>query len=340
MKSNKILLSILAFLVIGGGLYFFSQTNLQNFSAGKSSPTVKFSKLIGTEDFEIFPLFYVTISPDNKYLLYFSKSGKVNSFGYDEDDYNLNAIDLKSNKKFIIDKQDIFGGQLAIAFSRECWSTDSRFCVLPVGHPIKELPSGSEWQTKENFIEMYKSQPSIKVTWLDGTLLAKDVLNEKDQSVGLLNNAPDIIIDFTGQKPSLIKQYFNVSKYDISKKSSVRKTFDSLTNGIFTCSDCGTNIILEKKIDSNHHSDEYYSPNNLYVASLVTKEISGTFVSSPKLYIERLSDHKKIFVGENVYKLIWTSDSNSIYVYKCESGGACGSSSADAIYKVDLSIVF
>ena len=142
------------------------------------------------------------------------------------------------------------------------------------------------------------------------------------------------------QKPNLIKQYFNVSAYDTSKKISTRKTFDSLTNKIFTCSDCDTNIILGKRFDSNHHSDEYYSPNNLYVASLITKGTSSTFVSPPEFYIERLSDHKKILVGENVYKLVWTSDSNFIYVYRCESGGACGSSPTDAIYKVDINTLF
>ncbi len=275
MKSNnKILLFLLVLLVIGGVLYFFFRTKPQNLSNEQDNQAGRFSKLIGTEDFLNLPGFYFTISPDNKYLLYFSKGGKIHPYGYNEDDYNLNAINLNSNQKFIIDKQDIFGSQLTVNLSHGCWSTDSKFCVLP------------------------------------------DI---------------NIVIDFTGQKPNLIKQYM----------SATRKTSDSLTSGTFTCSDCGTNIILGKTFDSNHHGDEYYSPNNLYIASLVKKEIFGRggFVSPPEFYIERLSDHKKILIGENVYKLAWTSDSSSIYVYKCESGGGCGSSS-DALYKVDVSTLF
>lgn len=263
-----------------------------------------------------------SISPDNKWLVFFEY--KYPFF----DQYNFIALNLETNKRFVIDTGDIYSGQVWLQFQLDCWSQDSKYCVLPPG----------KLKTSTYVIEHLKSiQTSNDAPWIQGNLLTVSQFAEKNKSVGLPNNAPDIILDFSDEVngPVLRKQFFDSSLFLGPKDKRVqyvsnRTTFDEISPNGFTCSDCNKNS-LELYSENDFYNKKYVSPNSLIVAELRSHENGWGGYTSPELYVNN------IHVASNVYYHIhYTSDSSKLFFYNCGVGGYCGDKDA-VLYYIDLS---
>ncbi|MDY7035718.1 MAG: hypothetical protein SV375_06105 [Thermodesulfobacteriota bacterium] len=82
------------------------------------------------------------------------------------------------------------------------------------------------------------------------------------------------------------------------------------------------------------------SPNNRYIALQVSfGSLFGTHLGnlSSKLYVINLHSKKVHFIADTVYNDVhWSSDSERLYFFKCETGGCCGRDPRDHIYFVEL----
>lgn len=270
--------------------------------------------------------FQFTLSPDNRWILYFEQKYPY----YDQ--YNLIAFDTENNKKFTIDTSDVPTVGLQMQIENDCWSKDSHYCVLPVGR------SSNDPKILER--EKAVSAP-VQSTWLAGNQLAESQFAENGGVVGYINNAPDIIIDFTGSTPVLKKQYFDYRQVDFTYRNqniptqTDRLTFDQISQNGFTCSDCGSPVNKEKDFGGNSHGREYTSPDGRFIAQEISH--GSGFVSPPDLYVTDTKNGSKTFIASNVYyDLHFTSDSNGLYYYGCKIGGGCNSET-DHLFYVNLS---
>ena len=85
--------------------------------------------------------FQFTLSPNNRWILYFE-----NKYPYD-DRYNLIVFDVLNNKKFLIDngEENYFGQWM----HNDCWTTDSRYCIMSNEKIIK-----GTYNTAINFTDL------------------------------------------------------------------------------------------------------------------------------------------------------------------------------------------
>ncbi len=316
-KERKLLLFIIGVICLVAFLFFFGA----NLTKAGYRPV----PIPETAGIDVNQEFSFTISPDNKWILYFETKYPY----YDK--YNLIAFDTKTNKKHTIDLEnvrDYFSAKVHLQMENDCWSADSRYCVLPSGKPLSD----------PRIIETRKSiQMPADSPWLTGQQLAVSQFADEGGSVGYPNNAPDVIIDFSGSSPTIKTQFFDDKQTDRFNPNrpapqTGRLTFDEISLNGFSCSDC-KNSTIYKNFTDNSHGDELISPNGKYIA----REISyGTgFVSSPKLYIENTKTGKKTFIASNTYyDMHFTSDSKRLYYYGCEKGGGCGK--VDHLFYIDL----
>lgn len=271
--------------------------------------------------------FQFTLSPDNHWILYFEQKYPF----YDQ--YNLVAFDTVNNKKFTIDPGDVNTAQLQLQIQNDCWSKDSRYCVLPIGIS----------RTDPRMIErMGAIQSPADASWTKGNLLGESEFADVGGSVGLPNNAPDILIDFTNSTgPILKKQFFDYRLVDMAYRNqnistqTNRLIFDTISPNGFTCSDCSSSVDKEKDFGGNSHGREYTSPDGKYVAQEISH--GSGFVSPPDLYIKDMKTGSKTFIASNVYyDMHFTSDSSGLYYYGCKNGGACDAQT-DHLFYVNFS---
>lgn len=115
-QKNWIFLIIGLFLII-----FFIYTKLQknHFNIIQLKQTVG---LQSNSDFQF------TLSPDNRWILYYE-----NNFSYSSESgsYGWVAFDTVNQKKFYIDINDTgFSNMLRMNMRNNCWSEDSKYCLL------------------------------------------------------------------------------------------------------------------------------------------------------------------------------------------------------------------
>ena len=273
--------------------------------------------------------FQFTLSPDNRWILYFEQKYPY----YDQ--YNLIAFDTVSNKKFTIDTGDISTVGLQMQIQNNCWSKDSHYCVLPI-------PKSSQDPT---ILEREKSVVTLspQSPWLTGNQLGESQFADTGGVVGYINNAPDILIDFTNPVgPILKKQYFDYRLVDMTYRNqnipfqNNRLIFDQISYGGFDCSDCSGLVNKEKDFGGNSHGREYTSPDGRFVAQEISHGNSSGFFTPPDLYITDTKTGSKNFITHNVYyDMHFTSDSNGLYFYGCKNGGACNPETENLFF-VDL----
>lgn len=272
--------------------------------------------------------FQFTLSPDNQWILYFE-----NKYPY-LDQYNLMAYDTVNNKKFAIDTGDIFSGLIRVSMQNDCWSKDSHYCVLPVGKPFNDPTILSEPRAMDT---------PADAPWLLGSQLVESEFADANSgvAVGYINNAPDILIDFTGPNgPILKKQYFNSKQVQASNTNGTapvqtnRLTFDQISPNGFGCSDCSVTASKEKVFGNNSHGYELVSPDGRFIAKQISQ--GDGIVTPPDLYITDTKTGNDYLVAPNVYyDMHFTSDSARLYYYGCKTGGACDGLS-DPLFYVDL----
>lgn len=262
--------------------------------------------------------FQFTLSPNNRWILYFEQKYPY----YDQ--YNLIAFDTINNKKFTIDSGNVNTAQLQLQIQNNCWSKDSKYCVLPVPLSVNEIKN--EWR-----LASYENTYGTKaIPWTNSKQLTKSQFTNEEKSVGYLNNAPDIIIDFSNEQtgPVIKNQYFDSFLGDFSARGHLNKykndrlTFDQISSDGFICSDCDSVVNKEKDFGGNSHGSEYTSPDGRYIAQEISHD--NGFVSPSDLYIKDTKTGNKTFIAHNVYYDVhFTSDSNRLYYYGCKIGGAC-----------------
>lgn len=266
--------------------------------------------------------FQFTLSPDNKWILYFETNKPL-------EQYNLVAFNTVSKKKFTIDTKNVITAQLRFQMKNNCWSKDSKYCVLPIGFP----------RTDPRIVERLSSiQSPAGAPWIKGNLLGESEFTDIGGASGYPNNAPDILIDFSNpESPTLKTQYFDYSLVDpsrqhINTQNTVnRLTFDQISPDGFTCSDCIRDFEKEKDFGGNSHGREYISPDGRFIAQEISH--GSGFVTPPDLYIKDTTKLSSTFVASNVYyDLHFTSDSKGVYYYGCEVGGGCKASQDHLFY--------
>lgn len=122
MKHKKIVILILAALLIGIFLLFHKRDLFPLGSQLIAIPSINDVADVGTFGKSI------SISPDGKWLVYIGNSDKILFDGMP--DYNIISYNLVSNQKYIIDKKDRYGTQLAFGLNRNCWTNNSRYCYI------------------------------------------------------------------------------------------------------------------------------------------------------------------------------------------------------------------
>ncbi len=354
----KIIL-ILIFIIVSLIIYYFLSYNQQKFNTinKESSPDITNNLTNGKSDFSIVSIpetkgiqgmsgFKFTISPDGRWIVYFEEKNTAES-NY-PNIFNLVAFDTTNHKKTIIDAGEFGLKDLSITMETDCWSTNSRYCVFPPGRPRND-PKILE---RLKVVDFAPDSP-----WLNGNQLAiSEYANEtpqEDFTSGNVNNAPDIIIDFTNPAtPIFKKQYFKCDDFydfktqrmDCKNKDVLIKTpritFDQISPGGFTCSDCiDANKLLNDDNHDNVDSYDIVSPNERFVAKQIERDSSlNSFrlgPPTPDLYIEDKKTGKQILIDKNVHlDMHFTSDSNKLYYYGCKTFGLC---SPGVLYYVDLS---
>lgn len=322
-KSKKfIIVGIVSTLIILVGFYILQKI-----------PKFKVIPIPETQDIYANSRFQFTISPNNKWLMYFDKEEAISAIPT-----SLNIINLNSFEKYNFESPFLF-------ITNDCWTPDSMYCVFPIGRTFDQSRLLREIEYEKTIKAMAEldrrgevpyttsitrevEKQNYEPLWLKGSLFAESGISSNGP-IGYLNNGPDILIDVRDDdNPKLIKQYFNKNKYDDS-----RITYDSITKSGFTCSDC-VHRNENKRYDEKSHGRELLSPNGKYIARQISY---GTdWVTPPKLYVVNTRTGKKKFVAKNVYyDMHWTSDSRRLYFYKCDVGGACGSAN-DYLYYIDL----
>ena len=195
-KERKLLILIPIILSIIAISFFVIISNMKsNFISVPLSQTVGINV---SQDFSF------TLSPNGRWIVYFEEKYPY----YDQ--FNLFAFDTLNNKKFAIDVGDVNTGALQLQIKNNCWSKDSRYCILPVG----ELVNSPSIIERKKAITVPDNSP-----WLIGKQLAESEFTETGGSVGYLNNGPDVLIDFSGTAPVFKKQYFDSNLIDIFSKN-------------------------------------------------------------------------------------------------------------------------
>jgi len=234
--------------------------------------------------------FTFTLSPDNRWILYFEKK-----YPYNEK-YNLVAFDTLNKKKFILENKEVTTEQLKWVMEYNCWSKDSLYCVLPVGQSAQN-PS---------ILERIKIVPTPPESpWLLGSQLTESRITNPKGIVGYINNGPDVFIDFTNSELPILKtQFFDYSLVDPShpeltpQTGKSRLTFDTLSPDGFTCSDCS---VLRDQIQSpfGNNNDNDYTPASPDGRYKIIKYQGAGFGVSSGIYIKDVNKGNKIFITSN-----------------------------------------
>ena len=305
MKTKiAVVVVISALIIVFIGTHFLKKTSII---------PIRLSETIGLDPSQEFQF---TLSPDNQWIVYFEAKAKLEA-------YNLVAFNTITHKKFTINPGTVNTAQLRFQMQNNCWSVDSKYCVLPVG--IKK--------TDPKMIEdMSYIQTPVDAAWTQGNLLGVSMFAADGLAVGYPNNGPDIIIDFSNPSgPILKQQYFDPRLVDMvyqNKKiapQTGRVTFDQLSPEDFSCSDCTHIANKDGNFGTNSHGWELLSPDGKLAAQAISH--GTTWVTPPDLYIKNVATGVSTFVAHNVYyDMHFTSDSKGIYYYGCDTEKACTAS--------------
>lgn len=334
-------LCLLLFISLIYGCYLFKR------------PSFKLNPLPETFGLHGRPSFQFSISPNDRWLLFFYRDIYQQPGNLDLKDTphylygHVRILDLVTRKvfKFTVTEPEVS----FMIINNDCWSSDSLFCVLPPPPDIR-----------------YKNCLVIDFTDPDNPLLIKRVKPKYSIESKYMNiiesaeftcsdcydqrNDKEFLRKYIGGKNLLFIGFENRSGFNIVSPDRKRIYFQkSPKKMITTLYELDITTGKKRRLTSFGPRFPYFSaviekmqlsPDNKYLALQVS--FGSTFGThfghfSPKLYVINLQSKKVRFIAKTVYYDVhWSSDSQRLYFFKCKEAGCCGSDPGDHIYFVEI----
>lgn len=297
--------------------------------------------------------FQFSISPNDRWLLFFFRDlqQQAGNMDFKQSPHylygNLRILDLVTRKhfKFTVTESEVD----FLIINNDCWSSDSLFCVLPPPGDQKSrncLIIDFTDPNNPTLIKRVGPTYSLDPTYLNIIENAEFTCSDcYDQ-----RNDGEFLRKYVSKKNLLFIDFQNRDGFNIVSPDRKRIYFQkSPRKMISTLYELDIASGKKRRLTSFGPRFPFFStliekmqisPNNKYLAFQVSLgSFFGTHFgsSSPKLYVINLHSKKVRFIADTVYNDVhWSSDSERLYFFKCETGGCCGRDLKDHLYFVNL----